>query len=99
MVHFICKSLFFAIIKRSVGSGLSELLVATGVIRSGSVDQAMKRKHFNRAICCRSLMWETLTHFLLKKQDFIIDDEEKRMLKQGKNTGSTQAVWWDQHNL
>ena len=53
-------SFLAAMNKRFKGSSISEVLVAAGVIQSGSVDQAMRGKHFNRIIRCHSLIRETL---------------------------------------
>ena len=53
-------SFLSAMNKRFMRSGISEILVAAGVIEPGSVDQAMKGKHFNRIMRCYSLMREML---------------------------------------
>ena len=45
-------SFISAIYKRFKGSGLSDVLVAAGVIAAGSVDQALRGKHYKRAIHC-----------------------------------------------
>ena len=45
-------SFIYAIYKRFKGSGLSDVLVAAGVIAAGSVDQALRGKHYKRAIHC-----------------------------------------------
>lgn len=36
-----------AIYKRSIGSGIADVMVAAGVIAEGSVEQALRGKHFN----------------------------------------------------
>ena len=59
-------SFLAAIKKRLAGSGISDILVAAGVIKYGSVDQAKRGKHFNRIIRCHSLMREVLLRFLLQ---------------------------------
>ena len=51
-------SFLSAMNKRCMGSGISEVLVAAGVIQPSSVDQAMKEKHLNSR--CHSLMREML---------------------------------------
>jgi len=56
-MHF---SFISAMNKRFQGSGLSDLLVAAGVIADGSVDQALKGKHYKRGMRCLRLMYETL---------------------------------------
>lgn len=53
-------SFISAINKRFHGSGLSEILVAADIISEGSVDQALRGKHYNRGIRCLSLMYEVL---------------------------------------
>lgn len=53
-------SFISAINKRFDGSGLSEILVAADIISEGSVHQALRGKHYNRAIRCLTLMYEVL---------------------------------------
>ena len=52
-------SFIYAIYKRFKGSGLSDVLVTAGVIADGSVDQALRGKHFKRGVCCLRLIYET----------------------------------------
>ena len=44
--------MIYAIYKRHKGSELAEVLVAAGVIADGSVDHALRGKHYRRAIRC-----------------------------------------------
>ena len=46
-----------AIYKCYNGSELGEVLVAGGVIAKGSVDRALKGKHYKRGLCCLRLMY------------------------------------------
>ena len=48
------------IYERYKGSELGEVLVAAGVIAEGSVDQALKGKHYRRGLRCLKLMYEAL---------------------------------------
>ena len=57
-----------AICKRFKGSGISDVLVAAGVIADGSVDQALRGKHFKRGVRCLRLFYETLVHHALNKR-------------------------------
>ena len=50
-----------AIYKRFKGSGIADILIAAGVIANGSVDQALKGRHFK-------LFYEALIHQVLSKQ-------------------------------
>ena len=59
--------MIYAIYKRYKGSGFADILVAAGVIAEGSVDQALRGKHYRRALRCLSLMYETLIHLLVNK--------------------------------
>ena len=61
-------SFIYTIYKRFKGSGISEVLVATGVISDGSVDQALRGKHFKRGVRCLRLFYETLIHHALDKR-------------------------------
>ncbi len=47
------------IYKRYRGSELGDLLVAAGVIAEGSVDRALKGKHYKRGLLCLRLVYET----------------------------------------
>ena len=61
--------MIYAIYKRYKGSGIAEVLVAAGVIAEGSVDQALRGKHYRRALRCLSLMYEALVHLLLARSE------------------------------
>ena len=47
-------------------SELEELLVAGGVVAEGSVDHALKGKHYKRGLRCLKLMYEAVTSQLVK---------------------------------
>ena len=55
-----------AIYKRYKGSELGDVLVAAGVIAEGSVDHALKGKHYKRGLRCLRLMYEALVSELVK---------------------------------
>ena len=55
-----------AIYKRYKGSELGEVLVAAGVIVEGSVDSAVKGKHYKRELHCLRLLYEALISQLAK---------------------------------
>ena len=55
-----------AINKRFQGSGLSEIVVAADIISEGSVDQALRGKHYNRSISCLKLMYEVLMRRIIR---------------------------------
>ena len=61
--------MIYAIYKRYKGSGIAEVLVAAGVIAEGSVDQALRGKHYRMALRCLSLMYEALVHLLLARSE------------------------------
>jgi len=61
-------SFIYTIYKRFKGSGISDVLVAAGVISDGSVDQALRGKHFKRGVRCLWLFYETLIHHALNKR-------------------------------
>ena len=61
-------SFIYTIYKRFKGSGISEVLVATGVISDASVDQVLHGKHFKRGVRCLWLCYETLIHHALNKR-------------------------------
>lgn len=61
-------SFIYAMYKRFKGSGLSDVLVAAGVIAEGSVDQALRGKHFKRGVRCLRLFYETLIHHALDRR-------------------------------
>ena len=43
-------SYIYAIYKRFKGSGMAETLVAAGAVVEGSVDQALRGKHYRRGV-------------------------------------------------
>ena len=49
------------------GSGMAETLVAAGIVVEGSVDQALRGKHYRRGVRCIMLWREALLHARLKK--------------------------------
>ena len=55
-----------AIYKHYKGSELGDVLVAAGVIAEGSVDHALKGKHYKRGLRCLRLMYEALVSELVK---------------------------------
>ena len=59
-------SLIYAMYKRFRGCGLSDILVAADVIAEGSVDQAIRGKHYKRGIRCLRLMYETLCRRIIQ---------------------------------
>ena len=60
-------SFIYVIYKRFKRLGISNVLVAAGVIADGSVDQALKEKHFKCRIRCLQLFYETLLQHALDK--------------------------------
>ena len=77
-------SFMSTIYKRFKGSGLSDVLVAAGVIAGGSADQALKGKHYKRGVRCLKLFYESLLHLALCKQlkDSPLSREVKESLAQ-----------------
>ena len=65
--HIQC-SMIYTIYKRHKGCELAEVLVSAGVIAEGSVDQALKGKHYRRGLRCLTLMYEALMHLLLSRE-------------------------------
>ena len=59
-------SFISAIHTRFKGSGISELLVAADIIAEGSVDQALRGKHYQRSLRCMKLLYEALTRRVLQ---------------------------------
>ena len=64
--HTIC-SLFGALGLKMKGSGLSEILIESGVCASGSLEKVMLGKHYNRALRVHKLTVEALECLLLCK--------------------------------
>ena len=60
-------SFIAAINKRTKDCGIADLVVGGGVIAEGSVDQALRGKHFNRAIRIFMLVYEVLARRLMRK--------------------------------
>ncbi|KAK5851403.1 hypothetical protein PBY51_002200 [Eleginops maclovinus] len=66
-------SYIFAIYKRFKGSGMADTLVTAGVVVEGSVDQALRGKHYRRGVRCILLWREALIH---KRLASILEHEE-----------------------
>ena len=62
--HTIC-SLFGTLGKMMKGSGLSEIILESGICASGSLNRVMNGKHFNRALRVHKLVFEGLQRLLL----------------------------------
>ena len=63
--HQLCSFIYF-IYKRFQGSGISDILVSAGVIVEGSVEQALRGKHYRRGVRCIMLMREALIQSRIK---------------------------------
>ncbi|KAJ3580968.1 hypothetical protein NHX12_017231, partial [Muraenolepis orangiensis] len=61
-----CCVMMSTIYKCYKGSELGDVLVAGGVIAEGSVDRALKGKHYKRGLHCLRLMYEALLNQLVK---------------------------------
>ena len=83
-----------AIYKRFKGSGISDVLVAAGVIADGSVDQALRGKHFKRGVRCLRLFYETLVHHALDKrlEGSQLSEEIKVCLSKLRSSDDTQEL-------
>ena len=66
--HIQC-SFMSAINKRFNGSGLSDLLVGAEVIAEGSVDNALKGKHYKRGVRCFRLMYEVFVRRIIQQEE------------------------------
>ena len=53
--------------KMMAGSGLSDVLIETGLIGSGSIQCVMNGKHYDRAIHCHKILLEALERLLLEQ--------------------------------
>ena len=67
-------SYIYVIYKRFKGPGMAETLAAAGVVVEGSVDQALRGKHYRRGVHCIMLWREALLHARLKN---ILEHEEQ----------------------
>ena len=87
-------SYIYAIYKRFKGSGISDLLVAAGVIADGSVDHALRGKHFNRGLRCLRLFYETLLHAALcrKLQGTSLSKNIKSSLQKLRDSSDAQEL-------
>ena len=70
-----------AIYKCYKGSELGDVLVAGEVVADGSVDRAMKGKHYKRGLRCLKLMYEALMSQLLKERlvPYMADETRKNL--------------------
>lgn len=62
--HTICSYLG-VLGKMMSGSGFEDIIIEAGICASGSIDQVLRGKHYNRAMRVHKLMYEALEHILL----------------------------------
>ncbi|MES9879868.1 MAG: hypothetical protein ABW185_03205, partial [Sedimenticola sp.] len=60
-------SYIYAIYKRFKGSGMADTLVTSGVVVEGSVEHALRGKHYRRGVRCIMLWREVLIHTRLRE--------------------------------
>jgi hypothetical protein len=96
-------SFISAINKRFTGSGISDILVAAGVIAEGSVEKALSGRHYKRSICCLCLMYETLMRRIICSfavDEFRFSEEIERCIEIVRHpscyTQETLKHTWDQ---
>lgn len=63
--HTLCSA-FGTIGKRMSGSGISEVIIESGICASGSINKVMTGKHYNRALRVHKLVLEALEMLLLE---------------------------------
>jgi hypothetical protein len=64
--HVVC-AYFKMIGKKMEGTGLSDILLETGLIGSGSVTGVITGKHFSRAMHCHKILLEALERLLFEE--------------------------------
>ena len=74
-------ALMSTIFKRYEGSELEEVLVQAGVVAAGSVEQALKGKHFKRGLRCLRLVYEALMSMLIREDVSTLSEETQRNLE------------------
>ena len=74
------RSLFGALGSKTKGSGLSEILIESGVCASGSLEKVMSGKHYNRALRTHKLTVEALERLLVCKFKEKIDTDDTPLL-------------------
>ena len=76
-------SYIYALYKRFKGSGMAETLVSAGVIVGGSVDHALKGKHYRSGVRCILLWRESLIHEKLRVilENHYLTDTNKEALR------------------
>ena len=74
------RSLFGVLGSKMKGSGLSEILIESGVCASGSLEKVMSGKHYNRALRTHKLTVEALERLLVCKFKEITDTNDTLLL-------------------
>jgi len=87
------------IYKRYKGSELGEVLEAGEVIAEGSVDPALKSKHYQRGLCGLSLMYDALMSQLAKERRLIpnLAEETREKLEVLRDTSISQETSTSAH--
>ena len=73
--HLVCAYLKM-VGKKMDGSGLSDILLETGLIASGSLQGVISGKHYDRAMHCHKTMLECLERLLLEQYMAHQDEQE-----------------------
>ena len=81
-------SMMNAIYKRYQGSELDELLVIADAVAAGSVDQALKGKHYRRGLRCLRVWYECLIFQLLKDKSVHLSYDVQEKLDILRSCGS-----------
>ena len=68
---------------------LDELLVIPDAVAAGSVDQALKRKHYQRGLRCLRAWYEYLLFQLLKDKSFHLPYDVQEKLDILRSSGSS----------
>ena len=81
-------SMMNAIYRRYRGSKLDEVLVIANAAAAGSVDQAIKGKHFHRGLCCLRASHECRLFQLLKDKSIHVPYDVQKKLDFPRSSGS-----------
>ena len=76
--HVIC-AYFKMIGKKMAGTGLADILIEAGLVRSGSMNAVLSGKQYNRAIACHKTLVEALERLLL--QAFMKTTHEDQLME------------------
>ena len=78
MGAFHASCIFIAVISKRFGSaGLKDVIIAAGLVGTGSIDSVMRGKHYNRGVRVLNIVYGVMQRLKLKAFEKWLQDQGK----------------------